>query len=36
MTYRRLLQMFGDVVLGIEHEKFEEKLTAMKKAKGVK
>jgi pyruvate,orthophosphate dikinase len=34
--YRRLLQMFGDVVLGMPHEDFEERLAALKKAKGVK
>lgn len=28
--YRRLLDMFGDVVLGIEHEKFEEHIHAVK------
>ncbi|KXZ56144.1 hypothetical protein GPECTOR_1g122 [Gonium pectorale] len=33
--YRRLLQMFGDVVLGIPHEAFEAKLTAIKAAKGL-
>ncbi|GLC39948.1 Pyruvate, phosphate dikinase 2 [Pleodorina starrii] len=33
--YRRLLQMFGDVVLGIPHEDFEHKLSALKKAKGI-
>lgn len=32
---RRLLQMFGDVVLGIPHEDFEHHLSAMKKARGV-
>ena len=34
-AYRRFIQMFGDVVLGINHEYFEEKLTALKKEKGV-
>ncbi len=29
-AYRRLLQMFGDVVLGMEHEHFEEALQAVK------
>ncbi len=32
-SYRRFIQMFGDVVLGIEHEKFEEQLDAIKKKK---
>jgi len=35
-AYRRFINMFGDVVLGIEHRKFEEILSAKKKAKGVK
>lgn len=34
-SYRRFLDMFGDVVLGIPHEKFEEKLVAMRDARGV-
>lgn len=34
--YRRLLQMFGDVVLGIPHEDFEHEISALKKAVGVK
>jgi pyruvate,orthophosphate dikinase len=34
--YRRLLQMFGDVVLGIDHEDFEHELSAIKKAAGAK
>ena len=34
-SYRRFLQMFGDVVLGIPKETFEKSLTAMKKTKGV-
>ncbi|KAG2440427.1 hypothetical protein HYH02_010312 [Chlamydomonas schloesseri] len=33
--YRRLMQMFGDVVLEIPHEAFETKLTALKARKGV-
>ncbi len=33
-SYRRFIQMFGDVVLGIEHKKFEEILTAKKSEKG--
>lgn len=35
-SYRRFIQMFGDVVLGIEHEKFEEILHAQKQTKNVK
>lgn len=34
-AYRRFIQMFGDVVLGIDHHHFEEKLEAIKKEKGV-
>ncbi|MBU2689473.1 MAG: pyruvate, phosphate dikinase [Candidatus Eisenbacteria bacterium] len=34
-TYRRLLQMFGDVVLNIERRYFEVEMTNLKKAKGV-
>eukprot|EP00775_Hariotina_reticulata_P006369 gene6369-6601_t len=34
--YRRLLQMFGDVVLGIDHDDFEHELSAIKKAAGAK
>jgi pyruvate,orthophosphate dikinase len=34
--YRRLLDMFGDVVLGISHEKFEKEMAAVKQAKGLK
>ncbi len=34
-AYRRFMQMFGDVVLGMEHEHFEEALEKVKKAKGV-
>lgn len=30
-AYRRFIDMFGDVVMGVEHEHFEEKLTAIKK-----
>jgi pyruvate,orthophosphate dikinase len=33
-SYRRLLQMFGDVVLDIEHDHFEEALDKVKKEKG--
>ncbi len=35
-AYRRFINMFGDVVLGMEHKKFEEILSGKKKAKGVK
>ncbi|SFM59949.1 pyruvate, phosphate dikinase [Methanolobus profundi] len=34
-SYRRFLTMFGDVVLDIEHHKFESALSAKKKALGV-
>lgn len=34
-AYRRFIQMFGDVVLGIEHEKFEAELKKVKDEKGV-
>ncbi len=33
-SYRRLLQMFGDVVLGIEHEVFEEALGTIRREEG--
>ncbi|KAL3812749.1 hypothetical protein ACJIZ3_014017 [Penstemon smallii] len=35
-SYRRFLDMFGDVVMSIPHSLFEEKLGKMKNAKGVK
>lgn len=35
-AYRRLVQMFGSVVLGVEDEAFEEVLNAFKAKKGVK
>ncbi|MGV8161806.1 MAG: pyruvate, phosphate dikinase [Candidatus Nanoarchaeia archaeon] len=35
-SYRRFIQMFGDVVLGVEHHDFEEILDNKKKTKGVK
>jgi pyruvate, orthophosphate dikinase len=35
-SYRRLISMFGAVVLGIEDTLFEEKLDGMKEAKGIK
>ena len=34
-SYRRFIQMFGDVVLGVEHHKFENILKNLKKEKGV-
>ena len=34
-SYRRLVQMYGDVVLEIPHERFEERLEARKDARGV-
>ncbi len=35
-SYRRFIQMFGNVVLGIEHAKFEHILEQVKEEKGVK
>lgn len=35
-AYRRLVDMYGDVVLGMPHEAFEEKMNALKKKYGVK
>ncbi|MBD3310512.1 pyruvate, phosphate dikinase [Candidatus Woesearchaeota archaeon] len=35
-AYRRFIQMFGDVVMGIEHANFEEELEKAKETKGVK
>ncbi|MCD6159816.1 MAG: pyruvate, phosphate dikinase [Kosmotoga sp.] len=35
-AYRRFMQMFGDVVLGIDHSFFEEQLNAVKSEKQVK
>ncbi|MFH1375400.1 MAG: pyruvate, phosphate dikinase [Patescibacteria group bacterium] len=35
-AYRRFIQMFGNVVLNVSHEKFEHELEKMKKAKKVK
>ncbi len=35
-AYRRFIQMFGSVVLGIEKSAFEEKLSALKAKRGVK
>ncbi|MCL2319472.1 MAG: pyruvate, phosphate dikinase [Treponema sp.] len=34
-AYRRFIQMYGDVVMEVPHDKFEEALSAMKKARGV-
>ena len=34
-AYRRFIQMFGNVVMGIEHSKFEHVLEEVKKEKGV-
>lgn len=34
-SYRRFIQMFGDVVLGVEHQKFEKVLREMKKNRNV-
>ncbi len=35
-AYRRFMQMFGDVVMGIPHEKFEQALEKVKKARKAK
>ena len=35
-AYRRLIQMFGSVVMGIDDEPFEDYLTSVKKARSVK
>jgi len=35
-SYRRFIQMFGDVVMNVEHEKFEKSIQAKKDEKGVK
>ncbi len=35
-SYRRFIQMFGDVVMGVEHDQFEEAMQAAKDDKGVK
>ncbi len=34
-SYRRFIQMFGDVVMGVKHEHFEHALTQVKQEKGV-
>ncbi|MEG2063185.1 MAG: pyruvate, phosphate dikinase [Kiritimatiellia bacterium] len=35
-SYRRFIQMFGNVVMGMEHHDFEHELESVKAAKGVK
>jgi pyruvate, orthophosphate dikinase len=35
-SYRRFIQMFGDVVMGVPHHDFEHELDAVKAARGVK
>ena len=35
-SYRRFVQMYGDVVLGVPHERFEEHLEDLKRARGVR
>jgi len=35
-SYRRFIQMFGNVVMGVEHHQFEHELAAVKQAAGVK
>jgi pyruvate, orthophosphate dikinase len=34
-SYRRLINMFGDTVMGVDHHHFEHELSEVKKAKGV-
>ncbi len=34
-AYRRFIQMYGDVVMGVDHAKFEEAIKALKAKKGV-
>ncbi len=34
-SYRRFINMFGDVVMGVDHEHFEHELSTVKKEKGV-
>lgn len=34
-SYRRFIQMYGNVVMGIEHSKFEEELEKVKKSKNI-
>jgi len=35
-SYRRFIQMFGDVVLGVEHDRFEAVLLEVRESEGVK
>jgi pyruvate,orthophosphate dikinase len=35
-SYRRLINMFGDTVMGVDHEHFEHELSAVKTEKGAK
>jgi pyruvate,orthophosphate dikinase len=35
-SYRRLINMFGDTVMGVDHEHFEHELSAVKDARGAK
>jgi pyruvate,orthophosphate dikinase len=35
-SYRRLINMFGDTVMGVDHEHFEHELSAVKHEKGAK
>ena len=35
-SYRRLINMFGDTVMGVEHEHFEQQLSQVKMARNVK
>lgn len=35
-AYRRFIQMFGDVALGIEHAKFEREIETIKEKRGIK
>ncbi|HEX4793256.1 MAG TPA: pyruvate, phosphate dikinase [Humisphaera sp.] len=35
-SYRRLINMFGDTVMGVDHHHFEHELSAVKSARGVK
>jgi pyruvate,orthophosphate dikinase len=34
-SYRRLINMFGDTVMGVDHHHFEHELSAVKEAAGV-
>jgi pyruvate, orthophosphate dikinase len=35
-SYRRLINMFGDTVMGVDHHHFEQELTAVKNSRGAK